>query len=148
MESAAASSQATEQDGCDRQASSADLEQAKFNWKEHFTTLSRSGGNFKVDCNYCHGQPISGGSTRFMDHLLGRKGVRACLNCPQELRSSLDLLCQQKEARSLAKRSRTEVLQTMERAARSQSLKQLSQSLQSGSVTVNKKWLQWQLLGC
>ena len=50
----------------------------KWVWQDHFRILPRNQGNFKVECKYCAGDPITGGATRFKKHLLGSGGVRLC----------------------------------------------------------------------
>ena len=122
--------------------------QEKFNWKEHFRTLKKSGGNYEVSCNYCAGAPIAGVATRFMNHLLGRKGVRPCLQVPDDVRKQIKRIADQKEAKAAAKRARSDELNDLDRQSRLHALQTLSESLASGHSSVNKKWKQSTIEEC
>lgn len=126
----------------------ADFDAPAWEWKAHFDVLARNGGNYKVHCKYCHGQSITGGATRFKNHLLGVKGVRPCLAVPQDVVVELKRHCSMKDSQRSAKRQREEALQAVEREEKRMELDNLSRSLTSGSTKVNSKWKQATIEDC
>ena len=129
-------------------AAGAESEEA-FNWKSHVKILERRGTNFSFTCNYCaHPKPMTGGSSRFKDHLLGQKGVRKCLHAPEKLIESLRLDSEHRNLLRGAAVERSSSMATARKQERSQELSDLRESLLSGSAHVNKKWRQTTVEEC
>ena len=120
----------------------------KWAWQDHFSIISRNQGNFKVQCNYCRGEPITGGATRFKKHLLGAGGVRSCLAVPDPVVEELKSFTDRKEAESSAKRQRDQKIKQQEREGRRREMHELSQSLSCGTAAVNKRWRQTTVEEC
>lgn len=130
-------------DGC-----SAGADPSAWSWKEHFKVLQRNNGNYKVLCNYCQGEPITGGATRFKKHLLSAGGVRPCSQAPDQVVADLRALKAVQDERARARRKNQDELVTAEREAKRQKMRELSHSLSSGTAKVNHKWKQTTVEEC
>ena len=129
-------------DGSNDAPAGSSAEASIWKWQNHFKILERRAGNFKVLCNYCGGEPITGGATRFRKHLISAGGVRPCTQAPEAVTSELRAVTAAKDRETAARKQAAKEIEAAERAAKRVKMQELSRSLSSGSATVNKKWKQ------
>jgi hypothetical protein len=126
---------------------------AAFNWKNRVSDLVHvSGSNYRFVCNYClHPKVMTGGASRFKEHLLGstgKKNVARCLGVPDDVLHELKLSVRHKVASTEANKRRLAEVDELERESQRAALEDLARYLNCGSSTVSKRLKQTSLEEC